>query len=103
MTSPELLVRFGLSLERGGAHLARTMMLNELTLLLAYVNDSESNKDDYIKAIVNDNCLGKRSLSTRKLTANYLVNLYALDIDCAVFRSMLFFWNRDVEGRPLLC
>lgn len=102
MTNPEVLVRFGFSLERGGAHLARTMMLDELSLLLAYVNDSEAKKDDYYKAIVNDNCLGKRSLSTRKLTANYLANQYALDFDCAIFRSMLFFWNRDEEGRPLL-
>lgn len=102
MTNQEVLVRFGFSLERGGAHLARTMMLKELDLLLAYVNASEAKKDDYIRAIVSDNCLGKRSLSTRKLTANYLANQYALDPDCAIFRAMLFFWNRDEGSRPLL-
>ncbi len=96
------LSRFGFSFERGGAHTSRTIMLDELETLLAYVNQPEADKADYLQAIVDDNCLGKRSTKTRTLTYRHLVDLYSLDRSKILFRVLRYFWNRDISGQPLL-
>lgn len=96
------LERFGFSFEKGGAHLARTMMLNELRLLLGCVSDPAAEKTDYLGAIIDNNCLGKPSGKSRTLTARHLVDLYALDPSVTAFRPLRFFWQRDVEGQRLL-
>lgn len=96
------LTRFGFSWEKGGAHIARTFMLDELRLLLDYLNDSEAPKGRYSKAIRDDNCLGKRSGRSRALSARHLADLYALDPMVPLFRNLLFFWQRDSAGQPLL-
>lgn len=94
--------RFGFSFEKGGAHTARTMMLGELSTLLSYVNNQKTDKDEYLKAIEEDNCLGKRSGGTRKITSRHLINLYSLDPSTTIFRSLLYFWQKDINGQPLL-
>ncbi|MCW5599572.1 MAG: hypothetical protein KIT59_10765 [Nitrosomonas sp.] len=96
------LSRFGLSFERGGAHTSRTMMLEELGALLTYVDRPEAEKSDYLQAIDDENCLGKRSGKTRTLTYRHLVDLYSLDRTNVLFRALLYFWNRDIDGQPLL-
>lgn len=96
------LSRFGFSFERGGAHTSRTMMLEELGTLLTYVDRPEADKSDYLQAIDDDNCLGKRSGKTRTLTYRHLVDLYSLDRTNVLFRALLYFWNRDIDGQPLL-
>ena len=96
------LSRFGFSFERGGAHTSRTMMLEELGALLTYVDRSEAEKSDYLQAIDDENCLGKRSGKTRTLTYRHLVDLYSLDRTNVLFRALLYFWNRDIDGQPLL-
>jgi len=97
-----LINRFGFRRDRGGPHLARTMMLEELKLLLSFVDDPDAGKSEYLRSIIDDNCLGKRSVRTRKLTARYLLGLYILDPDITLFRSLRYFWERDAEGQPLL-
>ena len=97
-----LLTKFGFSFERGGVHIARTMMLSELRGLLSYVNKAEVGKNVYLSAINEDNCLGKRSVRTRLLTYRHLADLYSLDSADILFRTLLFFWNRDSSGQPLL-
>jgi len=96
------LSRFGFSFKRGGAHTSRTMMLEELGTLLAHVNQPDASKADYRRAIVDENCLGKRSGKTRVLTCGHLVDLYSLDPSIAIFRTLLYFWHRDAGGQPLL-
>lgn len=96
------LSRFGFGVGRGGAHTSRTMMLEELKVLLSHVDRFEAEKGAYRQAIVDQNCLGKRSGKTRILTAQHLVNLYTLDRRNALFRALLFFWSRDSDGQPLL-
>ncbi len=96
------LSRFGFSFKRGGAHTSRTMMLEELGTLLTHVNQPKAGKTDYRRAIVDQNCLGKRSGKTRVLTYGHLVDLYSLDPSIAIFRTLLYFWHRDTEGQPLL-
>jgi len=96
------LARFGFRIERGGTHSSRTMMLDELTILLDYVNRADATKADYLNAIDEDNCLGKRSGKTRRLTYRHLAELYSLDTDHVLFRALLYFWQRDEAGRPML-
>ena len=98
----KLINRFGFRRDRGGPHLARTMMLEELKLLFSFVDDPNAGKSEYLQSIVDDNCLGKRSDRTRKLTVRHLSGLYVLDPDITLFRSLRYFWERDTEGQPLL-
>ncbi|EFI36112.1 conserved hypothetical protein [Desulfonatronospira thiodismutans ASO3-1] len=97
-----VLARMGFRLHGGGVHTARTIMLQDLKALLSYIDNPEAGKPDYRQAVVNDNCLGKRSGKTRTITFNHLSSLYGLDPGIFIFRNMLHFWKRDNEGRALL-
>lgn len=94
--------RLGFSCKRGSVHTARTMMLAELRALLSFVDATDATKADYLEAIQTANCLGKRSGRTRALTFRHLADLYALDPILLVFRALRFFWQREVDGQPLL-
>jgi hypothetical protein len=93
---------FGIGLEGRSSHNSRTIMLDELQRLLRHVHTPNAAKADYLRAIIDENCLGKKSGSTRKISADHLVNLYALDPAILVFKALWFFWDRDVAGQPLL-
>jgi hypothetical protein len=95
----QLRERFGFRSGARGTHSSRTIMLADLQSLLAAV-PKEGAKQEYRNAIVADNVLGKRTVSTRQASAKRLRELYALDTDTTVFRMMRFFW--DHEARPLL-
>lgn len=84
-----------------GTHTSRTIMLSELEMVLDIV-PRDSKADRYTDAIVEDNLTGKRTLSTRKLTAQRLSELYALDPSTPLFRLLRFYWDEDPESRPLL-
>ncbi|WP_300670200.1 hypothetical protein [Desulfoluna sp.] len=96
------LTDFGFRFEKGGAHTSRTMMLDELKILFEYVNNPEAGREDFFRAITEENCLGKRSGKTRALTYRHLVELYALDPSILLYRALVYFWNRDPSGQPLL-
>lgn len=96
------LARFGFDFEQAGVHTSRTLMLDELEVLLSYLDNSNANKADYLRAIDDENCLGKRTQANRKLTHRHLANLYTLELSVAIFRALLYFWQRDHQGRPLL-
>ncbi len=93
---------FGFRFGKGSAHTARTIMLEELRLLLSYANTTDATRSDYHKAVEKDNCLGKRSGKTRGLSWRHLAYLYSFDPSDAIFRVLLYFWNRDTDGQPLL-
>ena len=93
---------FGFIKENGGAHTARTMMLEELKILLNYIGDESASKEVYIAAIEDENCLAKPSGKARTLTGRHLAALYTLDRQITLFRALLFFWKRDEASRPLL-
>ena len=97
-----ILTYFGFKFNKGGTHTRRTMMLDELSLLLSYISDNYATREDYIRAIYEDNCLNKRSGNNRKFTATYLTELYALDPNILLFRSLLYFWQREEKAHPLL-
>jgi hypothetical protein len=92
----------GFALENGGAHTARTMMLEELTTLLDHVGTDGASKEAYIAAIAEENCLAKPSGKARILTGRHLAALYTLDPEITLFRVLLYFWARDESSRPLL-
>lgn len=96
------LVKLGLAFPKGSPHVSRTMMLAELTILLDYVNNPDATRADYVRAIVEDNCLGKLTEKNRVISKRYLLELYSLDREALLFRSLLFFWQRDQAGHPLL-
>lgn len=98
----ERLWRFGFDFRVGGTHTARTMMLEDLRLLLLSVPSVNATKGDYVKAVIDDNCLRKRSMKTRVLTTRHLVELYALDSSVTIFRALLYFWKRDPDSQALL-
>lgn len=77
-------------------------MFIELRTLLSFVHAAGATRADYLDAIQATNCLGKRSGKTRALTFRHLADLYALDPSLLVFRALRFFWQRDVDGQPLL-
>ena len=84
-----------------GTHTSRTIMLRELTAALAAV-PADAARADYANAIIEDNCLGKSTASTRRLTNQRLGELYALDPNIPLFRVMRRLWDLDEAGRPLL-
>ncbi|MFB6271382.1 MAG: hypothetical protein ABEL51_00665 [Salinibacter sp.] len=95
----------GLRFGDKGTHTSRTMMLAELTELLAAVPPTAS-RDDYATAIVDDNVLGKQTASNRRLTNQRLGELYGLDRTIPIFRVLRRLWDIDESGRPqlaLLC
>jgi hypothetical protein len=82
-------------------HTSRTMMLVELSLVLEHVGP-KAKADEYVAAIVELNILGKPTQTTRKRSAQRLMELYALDQTRPVFRLLRHFWSADTTARPLL-
>src|SRR5262245_46356423 len=82
-------------------HTSRTLMLEELSLLLDKVTQ-DATRDAYPAAITVDNVLGKPTRTTRQLTAKRLVELYALDPTNTLFRLLRHFWSADRAARPVL-
>jgi hypothetical protein len=84
-----------------GTHTSRTMMLEELTAVLAAVPHGAS-REDYSAAVVEGNCLRKATAATRRLTNQRLGELYGLDPRIPLFRVLRRLWSIDVPGRSLL-
>jgi hypothetical protein len=97
----DILKRFGFSFTKSSVHSSRTIMLDELSVLLDSVNE-DAKKEDYISSIINDNCLAKKTMKSRELTARDLLLLYSFDLSNALYRTFLYFWKRDEAARPLL-
>ena len=85
-----------------GAHTARTMMLAELDALLRSVGTSPQSRESYRIAIIEKNCLAKRSVKSRVLSYRHLVDLYGLDASQLVFVGLLRFWNQEEPANPLI-
>lgn len=92
---------FGFRFGDRGTHTSRTIMLEELSLLFKTCGP-ESARDTYREAIVEQNCLGKRTVANRKLSDKRLAEMYALNPNVTLFRVMRRLWEADESGRPLL-
>ena len=76
-------------------------MLQEMTHLLAATGVSAS-RYDYVCAVIEDNCLGKRTAATRRHSLQRLTELYGLDRRLLLFRVFRELWERHESSRPLL-
>lgn len=56
----------------------------------------------YADAVVDDNCLGKQTVATRRHSLQHLRELYGLDPGVPIFRILRRLWEIDGSGRPLL-
>ena len=92
---------FGIKFSAGGAHNSRTMMLAELTSVLAAV-PAGANALDYRAAILQRNVLGKNTDSTRKESLRRLRELYALDEARPIFGLLRMLHAIDASALQLL-
>ncbi len=76
-------------------------MLDDLRLLLAHTSPIAS-REDYARAVVDDNVLGKATRKTRELTFKYLATLYGLNPDNPIFRALLRLWSVNEAAQPVL-
>lgn len=84
-----------------GTHTSRTIMFDELEVLLRSTK-AEAGRKDYAGAIIEMNCLGKPTAASRRLTNQRLGEVYALDPAVPVFRILRRLWDLDPSGRRLL-
>ena len=83
----------------GGAHQAMTMMLRELTQLLASAGDDTAS---IRRVIVDENMLGKSTAAAKASAFRHLRNLYGVAARSIVADTLKALWIVDVESRPLL-
>lgn len=96
-----LLSKLGYRFGANGPHAARTMMLEDLRLVLAAV-PADAPRAAYAEAILGQNLLGKPTRKARELALRHLTTLYGLDPKIAVFRALRRLWPLNEAGQPLL-
>ena len=87
-----------------GTLISRTIMLAELRLLLAACSPTAT-RDEYRIAVIKENALLKPTASTRAKSFEQLRQLYILDAQNVLFRSLRQLWDSE-ESQPqlaLLC
>jgi hypothetical protein len=95
------LASLGFRVADSGPHTSKTLMLQELEALLAAV-PLDAPAKTYRAAIVEENVLGKRTLSTRKETASRLTALHGLDPTKPLFRVLRRLWDVEPAACPQL-
>jgi hypothetical protein len=98
---PESALSFGFVNPPGGTHSSRTLMLNELRLLLS-ARPPSARYDEYQAAVMDENLILKDTATTRHRTMRGLRELYALNPGVILFRALRDLWDADVAGQPLL-
>lgn len=101
LSSQTQLERIGFRFGERGTHSSRTIMLEELTSLLAAVPGA-AERDEYQRAVLEGNCLGKRTAATRKLSFQRLSELYGLNPAIPLFRILRDLWPINPKSQPLL-
>lgn len=99
--SQALLAQLGFRFGINGPHAARTMMLDDLRLLLAHTAP-QATRADYVEAIVDGNVLGKPTRKARELALRHMATLYALDLANPIFRALRRLWALNESAQPLL-
>ncbi len=92
----------GFDLARSGVHNARTIMAEELGLLLRAVPATTATLDDFKQAVLVDNCLGRKTYASRAGTLRHLKALYSLDYSFPLFRGLRYFWVRANGNQSLV-
>lgn len=94
-------VKAGFRIGDIGTHTSRTIMLKELEQLFAD-QGAQVSRADYVSAIIDQNCLSKKTVSTRKLSCQRLSELYGLNPSILLFRVLRSLWKVDEKGHTLL-
>jgi len=76
-------------------------MLEDLTALLAGTRPYAM-RGDYETAVLQENCLGKRTAANRELSLQRLTELYGLDPRIPAFHVMRALWQGYRSSQPLL-
>lgn len=92
----------GFSKSSTGGHSARSMMVVEMKMLFREL-PALASKDDFIRAVVEENVLEKPTLSSRKKSMRHLVELYGMDPTKLLFRVLWSFGHSDPDSIPHLC
>lgn len=85
----------------GGANTSHTIVVSALRTLLDAARDTAS-FEDYRRAVLVENVLGKATEGSRRRTFRYLRELYLLRADAILFRALCDLWPDDSDARPLL-
>ncbi len=101
MTEATQLTRYGYRFGSSGAHSARTMMLDELVILLGNLPENSA-REDYVCAIREYNILGKLTTQSRNITLRHLLGLYGLNPTIPLFRVFRRLWQQNELARPVL-
>ena len=101
MSGNPALARFGYRFGRNGAHSARTMMFDEITVVLDRLPERAS-RVDYAGAVTEQNVLGKPTQKSRELTLRHLIMLYGLAPELPLFRVFRRLWGQDETAQPVL-
>lgn len=91
----------GFKAGKSGAHAARSLMLEELSILMdAYPNGAlaEQLKED----VLTSNLLRKSTANSRRLTYRHLRDLYSLSDEVCLFRAFRKLWKNAPSARPVL-
>lgn len=96
-----LLSRLGFRFSSGGPHASRTMMLDDLRVLLKHV-PSGSERAVYADAVIQGNVLGKPTRKTRELAWKYLLTLYSFEAGNPLFRALRYLWDAEDAAQPML-
>jgi len=97
----DTLENLGFKFGRNGAHAARSMMIEELKLLLLSCPENAS-QDDFRKDIIDFNLLHKATENARKLTYRHLVDLYGMSPEITLFKVFRQMWELSEDAQPLL-
>ena len=92
---------FGIRIDPTGTHLSSTLKLEELRILLAS-HPRPISESAYRIAIIDQNLLGKPTVSARRITFERLRELYGLNPNMIVFRALKDLWYADERAQPMI-
>ena len=91
----------GFRIDPTGTHLSSTIRLEELRSLLGR-RSFTATVGDYRAAIVDQNLLGKPTVSARRILFERLRELYGMDPTLLVFRALIDLWDVDDSAQPMI-
>ena len=94
----DALERAGARFGSKGTHTTRTSMQAELADALAALPVG-ARREEFKRGIVDENVLGKSSMSNRILSNQRLGELYGLDPSILLFRVLRYLWTAEPESR----
>ena len=102
---PSVAEVYGFRIKPTGTHLSRTMMLQDLRVVLSACAKCSSSTQ-YQATIVDDNILAKPTARSARMSFDRLRELYAFERALRIFRALVDIWPSDHNAQPrlaLLC